>query len=551
MSTLEVRTTPDEAHASRASSSDHSLTATHVDPDSASQVNFVKSSSDVEKSAFYVTRSSAATVRSESYYVDFAENDPRNPITYSRVKKWCITLVACGFTGVTATASSSFAMGYDSMSRDLNCSQFQATIALCVYPLGFALVPLFSTAFSEEVGRRPIYLLTAFVSVLCYVLAAMSNTIQMVIVARALGGAFASTGATLVGGTIADIWEPKERGLPMAFFTLVNMTCTGFGPMVSGWVELDPRLQWRWIQWLHAIFSGAYFVIAAFTMKETRQSIILRRIAQKVRKETGDARYRARVEETQPSLREIVWMSCTRPIMFLLTEPVATSISLWVFFMWGVLFCLIDSVSPLFKSLYGFNDGQSGMVFGSIVFLGLAANLYQDKLYRRGQIFQQPQNVARKGPEARLYLTCLVAVLFPLAMFMFAWTAQSQTHWIWPVIALTIFMFGAFVAYLVVFLYLADCYGPYASSALAGQSLCRNMGSFAFPLFANHMFADLSYKWANTLFAGIALLIVPIPFVLFFYGSSLRQRSKVCSKLMTLEQNPSADDPGQTQCSSG
>lgn len=32
----------------------------------------------------------------------------------------------------------------------------------------------------------------------------------MVIVARALGGAFASTGATLVGGSVADIWEPAE-----------------------------------------------------------------------------------------------------------------------------------------------------------------------------------------------------------------------------------------------------------------------------------------------------------------------------------------------------
>ena len=59
------------------------------------------------------------------------------------------------------------------MVRDLHCTRFQATVALCVYPLGFALVPLFSTAFSEEVGRRPIYLVTALASVLCYVFAAM------------------------------------------------------------------------------------------------------------------------------------------------------------------------------------------------------------------------------------------------------------------------------------------------------------------------------------------------------------------------------------------
>ncbi|KAG8215054.1 major facilitator superfamily domain-containing protein [Butyriboletus roseoflavus] len=286
-----------------------------------------------------------------------------------------------------------------------------------------------------------------------------------------------------------------------------------------------------------------------FTMKETRQSIILQRLAQKMREETGDLRYRARVEGTQPALRELVWISCTRPIRkfiildtnttarrasieVLLTEPIATSISLWVFFMWGVLFCLISSVSPLFKTLYGFNAGQSGMVYTTIVvgaFIGLGANVYQDKLYR--------QNVARRGPEARLYLACLVAALFPLAMFMFAWTASQQSHWIWPVIALTIFMFGAFVAYLVVFLYLADCYGPYASSALAGQSLCRNMGSFAFPLFANDMFVDLTYKWTNTLFAGIALVIVPIPFVLFLYGSSLRKRSTLCSKVTFPEED--------------
>ncbi|KAF8552705.1 MFS general substrate transporter [Imleria badia] len=529
MSTL---TTPDDVHASRASSTDHSLTATHVDYDAASQSNLRGGLSDIEKSAFSVFGSSSASLQTDPIYVEFIDNDPRNPVTYSHFKKWCITLVVCGFTGVTATATSSFAMGNESMMRDLHCTRFQATIAMCVYPLGFALVPLFSTAFSEEVGRRPIYLVTAFASVLCYALAAMSNTINMVIVARALGGAFASTGSALVGGTIADIWEPAERGFPMSIFTLVNMTCTGFGPMVSGWVEYDSRLQWRWIQWLHAIFSGVYFVVAIFTMKETRQGIILRRLAQKMRKETGDSRYRARVEETQPALRELVWISCTRPIQVLLTEPIATSISLWVFFMWGVLFCLISSVSPLFKTLYGFNTGQSGMVYTTIVvgaFIGLGANVYQDKLYRR--------NVARRGPEARLYITCLVAALFPVAMFMFAWTASRQFHWIWPIIALTIFMFGAFIAYLVVFLYLADCYGPYASSALAGQSLCRNMGSFAFPLFANHMFTDLTYKWSNTLFAGIALVIVPIPFALFFYGSSLRQRSPLCSKVTSPEQD--------------
>ncbi|KAG9309457.1 major facilitator superfamily domain-containing protein [Chiua virens] len=518
--------TPDDIHASRASFSDRSLTTTtHAS-------NFRKSLSDAEKFVSSALGPSSASLQTDTFYVDFTDNDPRNPVTYSLIKKWCITLVVCGFTGVTATASSSFAMGNTSMMNDLHCSQLQATIALCVYPLGFAIVPLFSSALSEEVGRRPIHLLSAFASVLCYALAAMSNTIHLVIVARVLGGAFASTGSTLAAGTIADVWEPTERGIPMSLFALVNMACTGLGPMVSGWVEHDPRLRWRWIQWLHAIFSLVYFFVAVFTLVETRQSIVLRHVAQKMRQETGDSRYCARAEETKPTLRELVWISCTRPIHVLLTEPIAMSISLWVFFTWGVLFCLVSSISPIFETFYGFNAGQSGMVYTTMVvgaFIGLGANVYQDELYKR--------NAARRGPEARLHFTCLAAVLFPLAMFMFAYTASQQFHWIWPVIALTIFMFGAFIAYLVVFVYIADCYGPYASSALAGQGLCRNMGSFAFPLFANDMFIHLTYKWSNVLFAGVALVILPIPFVLFFYGASLRKRSTLCSKVMPSEQD--------------
>ena len=37
-----------------------------------------------------------------------------------------------------------------------------------------------------------------------------ANNIQTVIVARFFQGAFGSTAATMVGGTIADIWVTKE-----------------------------------------------------------------------------------------------------------------------------------------------------------------------------------------------------------------------------------------------------------------------------------------------------------------------------------------------------
>lgn len=121
--------------------------------------------------------------------------------------------------------------------------------------------------------------------------------------------------------------------------------------------------------------------------------------------------------------------------------------------------------------------------------------------------------------------------------------------------------FSSFTIYLAVFTYLADwyaytefyvflrlicpasSYGTFASSALAGQSLSRNLFGMAFPLFTTQMYDKLTYHWANTLFGCLALLMAPVPFVcypqsrsrsgrlpasqvLFYKGPALRARSK-------------------------
>ena len=47
------------------------------------------------------------------------------------------------------------------MTKDLNCTEFQATIGLSMYTLGFAVTPLVTASFSEEFGRQPLYVVSA------------------------------------------------------------------------------------------------------------------------------------------------------------------------------------------------------------------------------------------------------------------------------------------------------------------------------------------------------------------------------------------------------
>lgn len=84
------------------------------------------------------------------------------------------------------------------------------------------------------------------------------------------------------------------------------------------------------------------------------------------------------------------------------------------------------------------------------------------------------RNVGKRGPEARLYWPCIAAVIFPVGMFIYAWTTFSKVHWIALVIGLVVrlrpindvpsradiqpqlIFWAIYIIYLAVFTYLAD-----------------------------------------------------------------------------------------------
>jgi hypothetical protein len=118
--------------------------------------------------------------------------------------------------------------------------------------------------------------------------------------------------------------------------------------------------------------------------------------------------------------------------------------------------------------------------------LSFASNFYQERLYLR--------NVATRGPEARLYASMLGGVCFAVGCFIYAWTCEllvlrpsrlvflililinsaafPHVTYIAPCIGIAIVVYGIYSIYVSVFVYLADAYTIYASSALAGEFLC-------------------------------------------------------------------------------
>lgn len=73
--------------------------------------------------------------------------------------------------------------------------------------------------------------------------------------------------------------------------------------------------------------------------------------------------------------------------------------------------------------------------------------------------------------------------------------------------------------------YTEDAYKTYSASALAGIGLIRNVAGAGFPLLGRSLFLNIGTRNASLVLTGIAVCLVPIPFVLEKRGASLRKRS--------------------------
>lgn len=45
----------------------------------------------------------------------------------------------------------------------------------------------------------------------------------------------------------------------MSIFSVMAFIANGVAAMVAGWIEVDSRLGWRWIQWIHLMYVHSLF----------------------------------------------------------------------------------------------------------------------------------------------------------------------------------------------------------------------------------------------------------------------------------------------------
>ena len=73
--------------------------------------------------------------------------------------------------------------------------------------------------FSEINGRRPVFIATGVLFVICQLCCAITRSFGGMLAARFFAGVGGSTFSTMVGGVISDIYHKEDRNAPMALFS--------------------------------------------------------------------------------------------------------------------------------------------------------------------------------------------------------------------------------------------------------------------------------------------------------------------------------------------
>ncbi|KAI9032016.1 MFS general substrate transporter [Hyaloraphidium curvatum] len=451
--------------------------------------------------------------------VKWEPGEPSNPHNWGKRRNWILT-VSNSILVLNATLASSAPSGVvRPILAELGGTVLQGTMLIALFVLGYVVGPLFWAPASEVLGRRPVNVVSGvgffFFNLGCALVHSMGGMLAL----RFLAGTFAAAALTNAGGIIADVWMPQDRAMPMSVFSMMPFLGPVLGPVISGYMGLS--YGWRSVFYFLVTFSGLC-AVATFFMPETYHPVLLTAKARAIRKATGNtvAECASPVEKAGRSVRQLLLLSLTRPLMFLFTEPIVLLTSVYAAICYGVLYLLFTAFPIIFQGVYGFSSGEVGLVFLGI-WLGSVIGLFGIMPWANKKYVAKKDSNGKFVPEERLWPAFVGGPLFVIGMFWLGWTSYPSIHWIVPALAGLPIGAGIMVIFMSTGSYVVDAYFIYAASALAAQTVSRSLLGFVFPLFSVSMFQAMGIHWACTLLACLALLMVPVP-----YGTNIRLKSE-------------------------
>ncbi|EMD36305.1 hypothetical protein CERSUDRAFT_115244 [Gelatoporia subvermispora B] len=466
------------------------------------------------------------------FLVEFGPEDPDDPKNWSRRKRWYLTTIASLIAFNAGVASSAPAGLASNLALQFAMSEELVVLCISLFVTGYCVGPLLWGPLSEQYGRRPVFLSTLPIYTCFQIGCALAQNRASIIIFRLLAGIFAAAPFTNSGAIISDIWDASTRGKANILFANAPFIGSALGPLVGGYISVS-GISWRWTFWVLTIFNGVCIALVIVSLPETYLPILLSQKARKMRVETGDHRYYAPMETNQlVAFTDRIKQTLLRPFKMLFQEPMLAATTVYTSFIYGTMYMVFEAFPSVYQGEHGFNPGTLGLTYLPVVAGCVSASFVYlivfNPRYEAAVRQYKPHHVP---PEVRLEMAMWTSPLYAIAFFWFGWTSfPSLTVW-GPLSGAFFLGFSSILLFLSLINYTVDVYLFAAASALAANTVVRSAAAGGLPLFAPRMYSALNPRWASTILGCVALLMMPIPFVLYKYGTKLRAKSKFAPRL--------------------
>ncbi len=370
-------------------------------------------------------------------------------------------------------------------------------------------LPLFSAFFAWTVLQIPI---------------GVVKNLPALLVCRLLAGCFGASPQVLVGATYADFWEPAERGVATAVYSVAVYVGPTLGP-IFGALLTESSLGWHWMGWVSLILGVVVGIPAFFFVPETYGPILQQRANKKFKLAQDSSAVTEQNVKQAPTFAEFVHKYMFKPAIMFCVEPMLMVMALYIAIVYGILYLTFFAFPYSFVQGRGWNPRTGTLPFlsilTSVVVSAFGVALYSKRYYR-------PRLRARGSvlPEDRLPLVMLGSIILPIGLFFFAWTSSRNISPVPQIVAGFFIGSGIMLIFTNAVAFLVDIYLQSAASAMAASTIVRSLVAAGFPLAAPRMYKSLGTAWATSVLGFLCVLAMPAPFLFYKYGRKLRQMSR-------------------------
>ncbi|KZW03371.1 MFS general substrate transporter [Exidia glandulosa HHB12029] len=446
------------------------------------------------------------------------EDDPR---LWSETRKYVtLGLIACASL-IATMGVNIYNPAISDIKRDLGATDQDISLSLSLFILVQGSTPLLWSAVSEIKGRKYVYLISILLFTAGCAVGASATRVAVLISMRVLQALGGSAVLAIGAGTLADIYDPRERGTKLGIYYSIPLIGASLGPILGG--VLTQVFNWRATFWCLVILGGIIWLAFLVFFKDTfrrERSLTYQRALKRARLAAAKRKAAEReklggrfsrptspgpVEPTDEKSAEqrraqspIPGSGAVTPTIGLdnvklslgdvnpfhpLKQILRRKNNIAILVPSALMFAFSYSISytsvrTLAKPPYNYNALKVGLVllsFGVGNMLGsIIGGRYSDYLLAKHKA--DPDRKAT--PESRLESTLIIMWLLPPSVVLYAWFAQEHLHIAALCVALFLAGLSSIWIYTSTLAYIVDANVGRSSTAVATNSAFRGTAGF-------------------------------------------------------------------------